>query len=223
MPNAFHSPSSVSYHPRGGKEFIKTAKCTTAVSLKSCTSCTDLDFTRLATTISRKINYDVTQSRPEGAARLHTPQDKKKKKKKCSTLSSSTTQNKKKKQKNGATVRKEREKGGRKGREGGEWGLFSVSVTSMTQIFHRLSKSPHCSRSSTGSFACLKFNGGRADMHMRTLTLGLMKACTHAKMKQTHRQQLHEPNKFCGRSTNTNIEVRDEDLPLPKSQNPAEV
>ena len=58
-----------------------------AVSLKSCTSCTDLDFTRLATTISRKINYDVTQSRPEGAARLHTP-------KTCSTLSSLTTQNK---------------------------------------------------------------------------------------------------------------------------------
>lgn len=102
----------------------------------------------------------------------------------------------KKTKKNGATVRREREKGGRKGREGGEWGLFSVSVTSMTQIFHRLSKSPHCSRSSTGSFACLKFNGGRADVHMRTLALGHMKACTHAKMKQTHRQQLHEPNKF---------------------------
>lgn len=151
------------------------------------------------------------------------PKTKKKEKKSAPPSPRRRLKTKRKNKKNGATVRKEREKGGRKGREGGEWGLFSVSVTSMTQIFHRLSKSPHCSRSSTGSFACLKFNGGRADMHMRTLTLGHMKACTHAKMKQTHRQQLHEPNKFCGRSTNTNIEVRDEDLPLPKSQNPAEV
>lgn len=96
-----------------------------AVSLKSCTSCTDLDFTLQATAISRKINYDVTQSRPEGAARLHTP-------KTCSTLSSLTTQNK-----TGAT---EQERTGRE--EGGEarrgMGVFSVSVTSMTQIFHQL-------------------------------------------------------------------------------------
>lgn len=96
-----------------------------AVSLKSCTSCTDLDFIRQATAISRKINYDVTQSRPEGAARLHTP-------KTCSTLSSLTTQNK-----TGAT---EQEWTGRE--EGGEarrgMGVFSVSVTSMTQIFHQL-------------------------------------------------------------------------------------
>lgn len=74
-------------------------------------------------------------------------------------------------------MRREREKGGRRGREGGEWGLFSVSVTSMTQIFHRLSKSPHCSRSSTGSFACLKFNGGRADVRMRTLAHEGMHTC----------------------------------------------
>lgn len=60
---------------------------------KSGTSCTDLDFTRRAAAISRKINYDVTQSRPEGAARLHTPK-KKQKKKTCSTLSTLTTENK---------------------------------------------------------------------------------------------------------------------------------
>lgn len=150
MPNAFHSPSSVSYHPRGGKEFIKTAKCTTAVSLKSCTSCTDLDFTRLATTISRKINYDVTQSRPEGAARLHTPQDKKKRKKKCSTLSSSTTQNKKKKQKKRRNSEEGTGKGGEKREGRRRMGvIFSFSyiddsnipppfkISSLQQKFHR--------------------------------------------------------------------------------------
>lgn len=122
-----------------------------AVSLKSCTSCTDLDFTRLATTISRKINYDVTQSRPEGAARLHTP-------KTCSTLSSLTTQNK-----TGAT---EREWMG--GEEGG-MGVFSVSVTSMTQIFHRLQNL--LAEVEVPQETCLKFNGRRADVHMRTVEL----------------------------------------------------
>lgn len=91
---------------RGERVWYKRhAECSTAVSLKSCTSCTDLGFTRLATTISRKINYDVTQSRPEGAARLHTP-------KTCSTLSSLTTRKQKLSNRAGVYRRgRERERG----------------------------------------------------------------------------------------------------------------
>lgn len=103
------------------KEECSKERQLSAVSLKSCTSCTDLGFTRLATAISRKINYDVTQSRPEGAARLHTP-------KTCSTLS--FADDSKQNQSNRAGVNRG---------EGGRWtGVFSVSVTSMTQIFHQL-------------------------------------------------------------------------------------
>lgn len=82
-----------------------------AVSLKSCTSCTNLGFTRLATAISRKINYDVTQSGPEGAARLHTP-------KTCSTLS--FADDSKQNQSNRAGVNG--------GREGGERGYFQFQL-----------------------------------------------------------------------------------------------
>lgn len=45
---------------------VKTDVSAATVSLWSGTSCMDWGFTRRATTISRKINYDVTQSRPEG-------------------------------------------------------------------------------------------------------------------------------------------------------------
>lgn len=50
-------------------------------------SCSYLEFTVQAATISRKINYGVTQSSPEGGARLHAAKNR-------STLFSLTTQNK---------------------------------------------------------------------------------------------------------------------------------
>lgn len=61
-------PSSVA-EPSAGQS-MKTA------GVKSCRkSRKHLDFTLQASRISRKINYDVTQSRPEGAASLHTPKN----------------------------------------------------------------------------------------------------------------------------------------------------
>lgn len=91
----------------------------------------------------------MTQSRPGGAARLHTP---KKKKKRKITLHPLLSDDSKQNQSNedGVRGRKKRR------REGGER-VFSVSVTSMTQIFQNLLPGR--------KLACLKFNGRRTDMH----------------------------------------------------------
>ena len=97
----------------------------------------------------------MTQSRPEGAARLHTP-------KTCSTLSSADDSKQNRSNRAGVSGR------GKRGERGRGTGVFSVSVTSMTQIFHRLQKSPRWSRSSTGNSLVWNSNGGRADVHMRT-------------------------------------------------------
>lgn len=128
-----------------------------AVSLKSCTWCTDLDFTRRATTFSRNINYDVTQRRPEGAARLHTPKN---------VLHPLLSDESKQNRSNRAGMNGR----GRKGEtEGGNGSIFSFSyiddsnippaskISSPKQKFHR-------------KLTCLKFNGRRADMHMGTNT-----------------------------------------------------
>lgn len=113
-----------------------------SVFKKCSTSCTDLGFTLLATAISRKINYDVTQRRPEGAARLHTPKKrappslriwlKTKKRKKWVQQSWSEQEGKK------------WEKGG------GERRFFSFSYIDDSNI-PPASKSSSLSRSSTGS------------------------------------------------------------------------
>lgn len=197
------------------REFsIKTVEFATAVSLKSCTSCTDL--AKLATTISRKINYDVTQSRPEGAARLHTP-------KTCSTLSSLTTQNK-----NWETEQERR--GGEKGqdKEGNE-GIFSFSYIHDSNIPPASFwwKFSHWSRSSTGN--SLVWNS-MADG--QTCTCAYLctytQRHTHAtRQTTTHTHQINTVC-ICSRSTNTATRgVSDENLavvpPLPKSQNTTEV
>lgn len=123
---------------------------------------------------------------------------------------------KRKNKKNGATVRKEREKGGKE-ENGGyfqfqlhRWLKYSTAFQNLLTAAEVPQEALLVWNSTAGTQTCTC-----APSHSGTWR--------HAKMKQTHRQQLHEPNKFCGRSTNTNIEVRDEDLPLPKSQNPAEV
>lgn len=82
------------------------------------TSCSYLDFGVQAATISRKINYGVTQSRPEGGARLHTA------KKKTPAPPSSLRRLKTKPEQQSSS-----EKEGKKGKRKGGIGLFSASVT----------------------------------------------------------------------------------------------
>lgn len=174
---------------RGERVWYKRhAECSTAVSFKSCTSCTDLGFTRLATTISRKINYDVTQSRPEGAARLHTP-------KTCSTLSSLTTRKQKLSNRAGVHRRGERERGEGAGTEG-RGGIFSFSYIDDSNI-PPASKSPRWSRSSTGnSFVWNSTAGAQTGACARFPT-----ACApSAQKRHTHTQNSrhwdnHTPNK----------------------------
>lgn len=60
-------------------------------------------------------------------------------------------------------------------------GVFSVSVTSMTQIFHRLQNL--LAEVEVPQETCLKFNGRRADVRMRIVELVHIYIKRHAKQQ----------------------------------------
>lgn len=112
---------------------------TSAGAFKGGKSCKCLDFTLQASTISRKINYDVTQSRPEGAASLHTPKN---------PLHPLLSVDSKHNRSNWAGA-KRRERRGRE-KKGGLGGVYSFSYIDDSNI-PPASKSPHRGKSSTGN------------------------------------------------------------------------